>query len=240
MEELTRRRLLQGTAGLAVGGLAGCAGTPNSASDDPAASPAPDVSPETETGDDHGGDDHSHGGVGESKESAEVLVNTARGEDSAEFHFNPHVTRVETGGSVTWTLESGNHTATAYHPENDQPKLVPDGTAAWDSGMLSEEGESYERTFDTEGVFHYYCEPHEQFGMIATVVVGDPDPADQVVLQELPEDKSETVRTKLEELNGMVRTALVDDGHHDEEEDGHHTEQEDGHHTEEEDDDHHD
>lgn len=178
----------------------------------------------------HGETEHSHGEVGEPTDHAEVAVNTA---GDGEYHFDPHVTRVGVGGTVTWVLESGVHTATAYHPGNDQPRLVPAGTEAWDSGRLSEVGETFEHTFDTEGVYHYYCRPHEQAGMIATVVVGDPDPHEQVALQTPPEGKSETVRAKLQRLNEMVRSAL-EDGHHDEEtESSHHDEEtESGHHDE--------
>ncbi|MCL7418443.1 MAG: plastocyanin/azurin family copper-binding protein, partial [Halalkalicoccus sp.] len=62
-----------------------------------------------------------------------------------------------------------------------------------------------------EGVYHYYCTPHESLGMIGSVIVGEPDPHEQVALEEPPADKPERVREKLKELNGMIRTALDDD-----------------------------
>lgn len=227
---LTRRRLLQGTAGLTVVGLAGCTGSTESA-------PGTTGSGSGASGDPpgHGDSEHSHGGVGEPQDAREVAVNTARGGETTEYHFDPHVTRVTVGGTVTWRLESGTHTATAYHPGNDQPRLVPEGTDAWDSGTLSEQGQTYEHTFETEGIYHYYCEPHEQFGMLGTVIVGNPDPDQQVALQTVPENKPEEVRGKLRRLNEMCRSALEGDhhddgGHHDgtttetehHEDDGHH------------------
>ncbi|WP_342768492.1 cupredoxin domain-containing protein [Haloplanus rubicundus] len=172
--------------------------------------------------------------MNESKASREVAVNTGRTGGSTEYHFAPHVTWVEVGGTVTWRLESGTHTATAYHPDNDQPRLVPEGTDAWNSGTMSEEGETFEHTFETEGVYHYLCTPHEQFGMIATVIVGDPNLEDQRALQTMPENKPEEVHGKLEELNTMVRE-MMGKGHHEEEthtEEGVHTD--DGHGHEEE------
>jgi len=196
----TRRRVLLTTGGVTAIGLAGCVGTPGSGSQSVASDGQPG----------HGEEPHGHEEVSGPTDAAEVAVNTARFEDSTEFHFDPHVTWVTEGGTVTWRLESGTHTATAYHPDNDQPQLVPDGTAAWDSGTMSETGETYSHTFDTEGVYHYYCKPHEQFGMLATVIVGEPHLDDQPALR-LPEDKSEEVLGKLEELNGMVREALGDD-----------------------------
>lgn len=197
---LTRRRLISGTAGLAVAGIAGCVGAPGNTGQS--------VSTDDQPG--HDEEPHGHEEVSGPTDTAEVAINTARLEDSTEFHFDPHVTWVNVGGTVTWRLESGTHTATAYHPDNGQPQLVPAGTEVWDSGTMSEVGETYDYTFDTEGVYHYLCKPHEQFGMLATVIVGDPHLDDQPALQ-LPDDKSEEVIGKLEELNGMVREAVGDD-----------------------------
>ena len=172
----------------------------------------------TESDDDHSDDGHGHGEVGDPVDHATVEVNTT---DGGREHFNPHVTWITEGGTVTWVLESGAHTATAYHPGNDQPQLVPDGTAAWDSGVLSAAGETYEHTFDTPGVYHYYCIPHESQGMIGTVIVGEPDPHESIALESIPAEKSAAVKEKLEELNEMVRTALGDDHGDGHEDDGH-------------------
>ena len=243
---LTRRQLLEGTAGLSVAGLAGCVGAPNSSGQQ--TTRATHTVDEQSGGDDqpgHGEEAHGHDLVSEPQASREVVLNTARVEGSTEYHFDPHVTWVEVGGTVTWHLESGTHTATAYHPGNDQPRLVPEGTDAWDSGIMSEEGETFEHTFETEGVYHYLCTPHESFGMLATVIVGKPHLEDQRALQMMPDNKPEEVHGKLDELNTMVREVMgeghhedgtaTDDGHH-EEEDGHHedgTTTDDGHHDEE-------
>ncbi|MFB6243572.1 MAG: plastocyanin/azurin family copper-binding protein, partial [Halobaculum sp.] len=149
-------------------------------------------------------------------------MSTVSGEDTTEYHFKPHVTWVAVGGTVTWKLQSGSHTATAYHPGNDEPRLVPEGTDAWDSGTLSEEGETYQHTFDKAGVYHYLCEPHEQLGMIGTVVVGKPHLNEQVALQAIPENKQKGVRQKLETLNETVRSLLEGDHHDSTESDDHH------------------
>ncbi|WP_336339639.1 cupredoxin domain-containing protein [Haloarcula brevis] len=250
---LTRRKLIAGTAGLAAAGLAGCTAAPGSSNQQQIGGSSSAESGES-GGDSHAGhgdEAHGHDTVSEPKAAREVAVNTARTGDSTEYHFNPHVTWVEPGGTVTWVLESGTHTATAYHPGNDQPRLVPEGTEAWDSGTLSEEGETFEHTFETEGVYHYLCTPHESFGMIATVIVGEPHLEDQPALQTMPEDKPEEVHAKLEELNGMCREILsggnhedggsTEEGHHAEEESHHeegttteagHHEEEEGHHEE--------
>lgn len=228
--QYTRRRMLQLTGGATVVGLAGCTGAQTA--DGQAGSGSTDTPGEDghEAGEDDHGDDashdeteaghdddgghgdgghddeeHGHGTVGEPTEAAEVAVNTT---DDGESHFSPHVTRVENGGTVTWVLESGSHTATAYHPDNDEPRLVPDGADSWDSGTLSEVGETFEHTFETEGVYHYYCVPHEDGGMIASVIVGEPDAHGQPALEEPPEEKPAPVREKIKELNEMCNEAL--------------------------------
>ncbi|WP_241966827.1 cupredoxin domain-containing protein [Haloplanus aerogenes] len=221
MDRLTRRRTVQATIGLAVAGFAGCTGAP--ASDD-AATDAPtaehgeaesshgdDGGHETEEGHDEttSSDGHHHGGdeVGSPTETAEVNMIT----NDAGHHFDPHVVRIAVGGTVTFVNESGSHTATAYHPGNDQPQLVPDGSDAWGSGLLTSQGATFQHTFDTEGIYHYYCAPHESLGMIGSVVVGDPDPHEAMAMREPPAAKSEAVHEKLRELNTTIETALGDD-----------------------------
>jgi plastocyanin len=208
---LTRRRIVQGTAGLAAVGLAGCTGA---STNDGATNGTPTESQqgqtETESGQSEGGhDDGGHGNeaIGAPTDTAEISMVT----NDSGHHFLPGVVRVNVGGTVTWTNESGGHSTTAYHADNDQPQLVPDGATAWDSGTLSEQGATLEHTFETEGVYHYYCIPHETLGMIGSIIVGEPDPHEQVALEEPPADKPESVRKKITQLNEKVRTALGDD-----------------------------
>ena len=215
----TRRRMIQLTGGAAAAGLAGCVGAstdsaPSGGSDQPTEDGHDDgEAGGAEDGHDDGEDAHDDGEdghdevVGAPADTAEVRMVTSDAGD----HFEPHVVRVNVGGTVTFVNESGMHSATAYHPDYDQPQLVPDGSAAWDSGLLQREGETFEHTFETEGIYHYYCIPHEQVGMIGSVIVGEPDPHDEVAVEDPPAEKSEVVREKLDELNGMVRTALGDD-----------------------------
>jgi hypothetical protein len=87
--------------------------------------------------------------------------------------FSPAVVWLEPGGTVTWNVETGAHSITAYHGENERATRVPDGAAAFDSGTLSG-GNSFEHTFETEGVHNYFCRPHEGLAMVGLVVVGSP------------------------------------------------------------------
>ncbi|WP_123115212.1 plastocyanin/azurin family copper-binding protein [Halorubrum sp. CBA1229] len=213
-DSLTRRRMLQLTGGAAVIGLAGCTGTQDNDSEAAAGSTTESGQDEASTESSHSDDEDSHdddGGhdeaVGAPSDTAEVNMITEDG----GYHFEPHVVRVNVGGTVTWHNESGSHSTTAYHSDNDQPQLVPEGAASWDSGIVSEQGATFEHTFETEGVYHYYCTPHESLGMIGSVIVGEPDPHEAVALEDPPADKPDRVREKLEELNGMISTALGDD-----------------------------
>ncbi|WP_416840215.1 plastocyanin/azurin family copper-binding protein [Haloferax sp. DFSO52] len=220
-DNLTRRRMLQLTGSAAAVGLAGCAGAPTNDGQSQVAAPQTTTeaaeeghsdeesghSEEEEEEEGHGHEEEEHGhdeAVGAPTDTAEVKMVT----NDSGYHFEPHVVRVNVGGTVTFHNESGTHSATAYHPDNDQPQLVPDGAASWDSGILSEEGATFEHTFETEGVYHYYCIPHEALGMISTVIVGEPDAHGQPALENMPSDKPEKVQSKLKELNEMVNKAL--------------------------------
>lgn len=185
--DFKRRRVMRVIGGASLAALAGCTASSSS---------------EGSHSDGHG---HGHGeSSGEPTDRAEVAMKSSDGGQ----HFDPHVVRIKPGGTVRWSLASGSHSTTAYHPENDEPQLVPDGAAAWDSGVLSETGATFEHAFETEGVYHYYCTPHESMGMIGSVIVGAPDPSSQPALKSPPEELSQTVREKIERLNEKCRNAL--------------------------------
>jgi hypothetical protein len=61
---------------------------------------------------------------------------------------------------------------TTYHPTLFQrPRRIPLGAAPWNSDYLLP-GESFEVTVREEGVYDYYCVPHEHAGMVGRIVVG--------------------------------------------------------------------
>ncbi|MFB6130003.1 MAG: plastocyanin/azurin family copper-binding protein [Salinigranum sp.] len=122
--------------------------------------------------------------------------------------FDPEITWVNPGGSVTWkNVDEDPHTTTAYAPSNDKPQRVPDGADGWDSGTL-QTGETFTQTFDTEGVYEYYCLPHEALGMVGIVVVGHPDTAGQPALASPQDSIPEKARAQLTELQGKTETLL--------------------------------
>jgi plastocyanin len=96
--------------------------------------------------------------------------------------FDPKELTVPAGETVTWTNDSSeSHTVTLYDNE------VPEGAEYFSSGgassedearesldeALINEGDVYEVTFEEPGTYTYFCIPHEEQGMVATIVVED-------------------------------------------------------------------
>lgn len=205
----TRRGLVKMVGAAVLGSLAGCIGTSDEDGQETTKKQAHEQKTKENQESDHQetaheGEHGSHGDVVKPVAAAEVTMLT----NDDGMHFDPHVIRVTKGGTVTWTLDSGAHTATAYHPDNDSPRRVPEGTDGWDSGLLSESGETFEHTFEEEGVYDYFCEPHEDKGMIGTVIVGEPDSHGQAGLAEPQDDLSDDAATKIKKLNERANTAL--------------------------------
>ena len=102
------------------------------------------------------------------------MLSSPRGE---EVWFDPIGVRIDPGQTVRWIIASpGNpHTTTAYHPSNANHSLrIPEAAAPWDSGFLSKSGDTFDVTLTVEGVYDYFCLPHEAAGMVGRIVVGRP------------------------------------------------------------------
>ena len=102
------------------------------------------------------------------------MLSSPRGE---EVWFDPIGVRIEPGQTVRWIMASpGNpHTTTAYHPRNANHSLrIPETAAPWDSGFLVKPRDTFEVTLTVEGVYDYFCLPHEAAGMVGRIVVGRP------------------------------------------------------------------
>ena len=93
----------------------------------------------------------------------------------SEVWFDPIGVHIEPGQTVRWIVMENVHTTTAYHPKNDMHSLrIPKGATPWDSGILVSKGDHFDATLTVEGVYDYYCMPHEQAGMVGRIVVGKP------------------------------------------------------------------
>src|SRR5690242_3439169 len=94
-------------------------------------------------------------------------------------YFDPPGIHIAPGDTIRWVQISGFHSITAYHPRNDNHELrIPETTEPWDSDILladyPKRGATFEHVFTAQGVYDYFCKPHEMAGMVGRVVVGEP------------------------------------------------------------------
>ena len=91
----------------------------------------------------------------------------------AKVGFDPIGILVSPGQTVRWIIQAGVHTTTAYHPRNSGHSLrIPNRAAPWDSGYLVNPGDHFEVVLTAEGVYDYFCMPHEMAGMVGRLIVG--------------------------------------------------------------------
>jgi plastocyanin len=96
--------------------------------------------------------------------------------------FDPQRYEISVGETVVWkNTSSKGHTVTAYEDDIpadatyfasgrfDSEDAARDGWAQ-NEGVLTS-GDSYEHTFDVAGEYGYVCLPHENGGMVGTIVV---------------------------------------------------------------------
>ena len=111
-----------------------------------------------------------------------LLSGTANG---ASVWFRPRGLLIERGQTVRWiNSDTANvHTSTAYHPDNNgKPLRIPRAALPWHSDYLLP-GKSFSVTFDTPGVYDYFCVPHEHAGMVGRIIVDAPEQEAQALRQ---------------------------------------------------------
>lgn len=137
------------------------------------------------------------------KNSSRISVGGPQG----EFAFFPDRLQVALGEKVTWELRSGGHTVTAYHPLNFNiyQSRIPDGSEPWDFDLLAaKKGTSFSWVPKVEGIYNYFCRPHESIGMVGAIVVGRPLPGPGLTApqQEIPA----LAHQRLEELISWAKS----------------------------------
>ncbi|AGN01108.1 plastocyanin [Salinarchaeum sp. Harcht-Bsk1] len=92
-------------------------------------------------------------------QSQEIMAGTG----DAPLAFSPDSVTVEPGTTVTWSWGTDGH--------NIVVDSQPDG-ANWEGHTTVENtGFEYQHTFEVEGTYEYYCEPHLSAGMEGTIEV---------------------------------------------------------------------
>jgi plastocyanin len=131
--------------------------------------------------------------------------------DGSHVWFDPIGVHIEAGRTIRWTnLDPGNsHTATAYHPKNfDRPLRIPAAAEPWNSDYLLP-NESFSVTLTVEGVYDFFCIPHEHAGMVGRIVVGRPGDAKPAVSQGGAEPIPEIALKAFPSVEEIVRRRLV-------------------------------
>ncbi|MFA1611186.1 halocyanin domain-containing protein [Halobellus rubicundus] len=94
----------------------------------------------------------------------EVTIQVGSQGNGGSFAYGPAAVRVSPGTTVNFEWVSNTH--------NILVESQPDG-AGWEGyEAIENQGFSYSHTFETQGIYKYYCEPHLSLGMKAAVVVG--------------------------------------------------------------------
>ena len=83
-------------------------------------------------------------------------------DDGAKMVYSQDITRIEQGDTVTWVPTSKGH--------NVEIVAAPEG---FNIPKKSKNSKEVAITFDTPGIYYYWCTPHKGMCMIALIVVGD-------------------------------------------------------------------
>lgn len=91
----------------------------------------------------------------------QATVQVGASGNGGNFAFSPPAVHVDNGATVIWewTGQGGEHNV--VHEGGD-----------FESELSGESGFTFEHTFDEDGVYQYFCQPHKSLGMKGVVVVG--------------------------------------------------------------------
>ena len=73
--------------------------------------------------------------------------------------YSKEIAKIDVGDTVTWLPTSKGHNVEMIASPNDME-------------VKSKNGKEVKITFDTAGIYYYWCTPHKGMGMIGLVVVG--------------------------------------------------------------------
>ncbi|MDH5019316.1 halocyanin domain-containing protein [Halobacterium rubrum] len=115
------------------------------------------------TSDNNGGTADNFDDVVDETGSSSVTVEVGAEGNGGPFANTPAAVKVEQGTTVSFEWVSNGH--------NVVLEDAPDGSDWSGVEALKNEGYSHEHTFETTGVYKYYCDPHLQMGMKGVVEV---------------------------------------------------------------------
>jgi halocyanin-like protein len=105
------------------------------------------------------------GSVTDATGQSEVTVGVGTEGNGGNLAFDPPAVHVDAGTTVVWewTGEGGSH------------NVIHEG-GNFESELTAEGGFTFEHTFESDGIYNYYCQPHRSLGMKGSVVVGSEFP----------------------------------------------------------------
>ncbi|MEF8786158.1 MAG: halocyanin domain-containing protein [Haloarculaceae archaeon] len=138
--------------------------------------------------------------------TGEDSVTVDVGAGDTNLAFGPAAINVDPGTEVTWewTGKGGAH------------NVVAEDESFTSGDPVGDEGTTFSYTFEEEGVYQYYCNPHKASGMRGVVAVGDTAEGDVVAPDELQsegDDGGETGGGSTDyDFDGYLEDAMNYDG----------------------------
>ena len=148
----------------------------------------------------------------EGDENADQLRVSMRGRSGSDPgpRFDPLIVWVTEGGTVIWEAETAGHSSTAFVQDQNVQRRIPHGAQGWNTGVGNTQGAVVANTFNTAGVYDYFCLNHFGEGMVGSVIVGRPTTGDQPGLTD-PANLSPAPSEELRAINERQRTAIQSD-----------------------------
>ncbi|PSQ10232.1 halocyanin [Halobacteriales archaeon QS_5_70_15] len=100
------------------------------------------------------------GAAGADTAAGQSTTEVAVGPDGS-LVFDPETVNIAPGDTVNWVWESDNHNIVV----DSQPEGGGWEGTEGDANTLYNTDHEYEHTFETEGTYSYYCQPHRTAGM---------------------------------------------------------------------------
>jgi halocyanin-like protein len=93
-----------------------------------------------------------------------VTIEVGSQGNGGPYAYGPAAVRIDPGTTVTFEWVSNTHNVLIEEQPSD---------SGWDGvEAIENQGFSHEFTFETEGIYKYYCQPHLALGMKGAIVVG--------------------------------------------------------------------